>query len=81
MTFFDWTADLVGQLNGNGQKGMLQTDAPPVYATEFVADVGCWLSIGASGCNQSSTTAASPASNMVSASTQHSGRRVHIDVY
>jgi len=29
-TFFDCTADLVGQLNGNGQKGMLQTDAPPV---------------------------------------------------
>ena len=27
---FDCTADLVGQLNGNGQKGMLQTDAPPV---------------------------------------------------
>ena len=25
MTFFDCTADLVGQLNGNGQKGMLQT--------------------------------------------------------
>ena len=37
MTFFDCTADLVGQLNGNGQKGMLQIDAPPVeisgYAT------------------------------------------------
>jgi len=30
MTFFDSTADLVGQLNGNGQKGMLQVDAPPV---------------------------------------------------
>ena len=31
MTFFDYTADLVGQLNGgNGQKGMLQIDAPPV---------------------------------------------------
>jgi len=30
MTFFDCTADLVGQLSGNGQKGMLQTDAPPV---------------------------------------------------
>jgi len=29
MTFFDCTADLVGQLNGNGQKGMLQIDAPP----------------------------------------------------
>jgi len=27
---FDCTADLVGQLNGNGQKGMLQIDAPPV---------------------------------------------------
>jgi len=26
MTFFDCTADLVGQLNGNGQKGMLQID-------------------------------------------------------
>jgi len=30
MTFFDCTADLVGQLNGNGQKGMLQIDSPPV---------------------------------------------------
>jgi len=30
MTFFDRTADLVGQLNGNGQKAMLQIDAPPV---------------------------------------------------
>jgi len=30
MTFFDCTADLVGQLNGNDQKGMLQIDAPPV---------------------------------------------------
>ena len=30
MTFFDCTADLVGQLNVNGQKGMLQIDAPPV---------------------------------------------------
>jgi len=31
MTFFDCTAELVGQLNGNGQKGlMLQIDAPPV---------------------------------------------------
>jgi len=30
MTFIDCTADLVGQLNGNGQKGMLQIDAPPV---------------------------------------------------
>ena len=30
MTFFDCTADLVGQLNGNGQKGMLQIDAPRV---------------------------------------------------
>jgi len=30
MTFFDCTADLVGQLNRNGQKGMLQIDAPPV---------------------------------------------------
>ena len=29
MTFFDCTAQLVGQLNGNGQKGMLQIDAPP----------------------------------------------------
>ena len=28
MTFVDCTADLVGQLNGNGQKGMLQIDAP-----------------------------------------------------
>jgi len=27
---FDCTADLVGQLNGNGQKGMLQIDAPLV---------------------------------------------------
>ena len=30
MTLFDCTADLVGQLNGNGQKGMLQIDAPHV---------------------------------------------------
>jgi len=30
MTFFDCTADLVGQLNGNGHKGMLQIDAAPV---------------------------------------------------
>ena len=30
MTLFDCTADLVGQLNGNGQKGMLQIDAPTV---------------------------------------------------
>jgi len=30
MTFFDRTADLIGQLNGNGQKGMLQIGAPPV---------------------------------------------------
>ena len=30
VTFFDCTADLVGQLNGNGQKGMLQIDALPV---------------------------------------------------
>ena len=30
MTLFDCTADLVGQLNGNGQKGMLQIDALPV---------------------------------------------------
>jgi len=30
MTFFDCSADLVGQLNGNGQKGMLQIGAPPV---------------------------------------------------
>jgi len=29
MTSFRCTADLVGQLNGNGQKGMLQIDAPP----------------------------------------------------
>jgi len=28
MTFFDCTADLVGQLNGNGQKGMLQLTHP-----------------------------------------------------
>ena len=27
MTFSDCTADLVGQLNGNGQKGMLQIDS------------------------------------------------------
>jgi len=26
----DCTADLVGQLNGNGQKGILQIDVPPV---------------------------------------------------
>jgi len=30
MTFFDCTADLLGQLNGNGQEGMLQIDALPV---------------------------------------------------
>ena len=30
MTFFDCTADLAGQLNGNGHNGMLQIDAPPV---------------------------------------------------
>ena len=30
MTFFDCTADLVGQLNGNGQKGVLQIHAPHV---------------------------------------------------
>jgi len=30
MTFFHCTADLVGQLNGNGQKGMLQIDALPI---------------------------------------------------
>jgi len=30
MTFFDSTADLAGQLNGNGQKGMLQIAARPV---------------------------------------------------
>jgi len=30
MTFFDCTAALVGQLNGNGHKGMLQIDAAPV---------------------------------------------------
>jgi len=29
MTFSDCMADLAGQLNGNGQKGMLQIDAPP----------------------------------------------------
>ena len=28
MTFIDCTAHLVGQLNGNGRKGMLQIDAP-----------------------------------------------------
>jgi len=28
--FYPCTADLVGQLNGNGHKGMLQIDAPPV---------------------------------------------------
>jgi len=37
MALFGCTADLVGQLNGNGQKGTLQIDAPPtnisVYAT------------------------------------------------
>ena len=30
MTFFDCTADLVGLLNGNGQKLMLHIDAAPV---------------------------------------------------
>jgi len=35
MTFFDCTADLVGQLNDNGQKGMLQIDLSKMsgYAT------------------------------------------------
>jgi len=28
--FFDCSADSVGQLNGNGQKGTLQIDAPSV---------------------------------------------------
>ena len=46
--FFDCTADLVGQLNGNSQKGMLQIDAPSVennfwlYATGF-KKAGGWL--------------------------------------
>ena len=41
MTFFDCKADLVGQLNGSGQKGMLQIDAPPVkfLATPLVSNV------------------------------------------
>ena len=30
LTLFDCTTDLVGQPNWNGQKGMLQIDAPPV---------------------------------------------------
>jgi len=30
MTLSDCTADLVGQLNGNGQKGILQITHPPV---------------------------------------------------
>jgi len=43
MTFFDCTADLVGQLNRNGQKGMLQIDAPPVK--KFLAmPLGLWWS-------------------------------------
>jgi len=29
MTFFDCTVDLVGQLNADGQKRMLQIDEPP----------------------------------------------------
>jgi len=43
MTFFDYTADLVGQLNGNGQKGKLQTH--PVSKISGYASLpsGLWL--------------------------------------
>ena len=45
MTFSDRTADLVEQLNGNGQKGMLQIDAPlskiSGYATRRLY-ILCW---------------------------------------
>ena len=40
MTFFDCTADLVGQLNGNGQKGMLQIDCRKSLATRTGSHVG-----------------------------------------
>ena len=35
---FDCTADLVGQLNWNGQKGMLQIDAPLSKISGFSTD-------------------------------------------
>jgi len=38
MTFFDCTADLVGQLNENGQKGMLQIDAHPSKISGYATD-------------------------------------------
>jgi len=41
MTFFDCTADLAGQVNGNGQKGMLQIDAPPSKISGYAAGVLC----------------------------------------
>ena len=42
MTFFDCMADLVGQLNGNGQKAMLEIDAPLVENSRYAT--GCWCS-------------------------------------
>jgi len=44
MTFFDCTADLVGQLNGNGQKGMLQIDAPLSKISGYATAQGLWFS-------------------------------------
>jgi len=38
MTFSDCTADLLGQLNGNGQKGMLQIDAPLSKISGYATD-------------------------------------------
>jgi len=58
MTFFDCTADLVGQLNGNGQsgqKGMLQIEAPPVekfLATPLVMAIIIIIMSCANGCDQ-----------------------------
>jgi len=43
MTFFDCTADLVGQLNGNGQKEMLQIDAPLSKISGYATDGLIWF--------------------------------------
>jgi len=48
LTFFDCTADLVGQLNGNRQKGMLQIDAPAVenfWLRHWFRVIGLWLRV------------------------------------
>jgi len=39
--FFNCTADLAGQVNGNGQKGMLQIDAPPSKISGYAAGLLC----------------------------------------